>query len=58
MQQCHKRSQTRKPFDILAEGFVSEKSRGLRTAIELFLTGIRGWEAGRRRRLDDGKPAG
>jgi hypothetical protein len=24
-------------------------------AIELFLSGIRGWEAGLRRRLDDGK---
>ncbi len=24
-------------------------------AIELFLDGIRGWEAGLRRRLDDGK---
>ena len=48
----------RKPFDILAEGFVSEKSRGDKTAIELFFTGIAGWEAGLRRRLDDGKHSG
>jgi hypothetical protein len=30
-------------------------SRGDKTAIELFLAGIRGWEAGLRRRMDDGK---
>jgi hypothetical protein len=36
----------RKPFDVLAEGLVSDKSRGDKTAIELFLAGIRGWEAG------------
>jgi hypothetical protein len=46
----------RKPFDVLAEGLLSEKSRGDQTAIELFLAGIRGWEAEPRRRFDDGKP--
>jgi hypothetical protein len=41
----------RKPFDVLAEGLVSEKSRGDWTSIELFLAGIRGWELGLRRRI-------
>jgi hypothetical protein len=36
----------RKPFDVLVEGLVSEKSRGDKTAIELFLVGVRGWETG------------
>jgi hypothetical protein len=45
---------SKKPFDILAEGLISKDSRGNRTAIELFMAGIRGWEAGLRRRLDDG----
>ena len=31
----------RKPFDVLAEGLLSENSRGDKTAIELFLAGIR-----------------
>ena len=31
----------RKPFDILAEGLASEKSRDDKTAIELFLSGVR-----------------
>ena len=44
-------------FDALAEGLVSEKSRGDKTRLELFLGGIAGWEAGLRRRLDGGKPA-
>jgi hypothetical protein len=30
-----------KPFDVLAEGLVSQKSRGDKTAIELFLAGVR-----------------
>jgi len=46
----------RKPFDILAEGLSSENSRGDKTAIELFMAGIRGWEAALRRRLEDEKP--
>jgi hypothetical protein len=33
-----------------------EKSRGDKTAIELFLGGVAGWEAGLRRRRDDAKP--
>ena len=31
------------------------RTRGEKTAIELFIAGIRGWEAGLRRRLDNGK---
>jgi hypothetical protein len=45
----------RKPFDVPAEGPLLKNSRGDKTAIELFLAGIRGWEAGLRRRLDDDK---
>jgi hypothetical protein len=30
-------------------------SRGDKTAIELFIAGVRGWEAGLRRQMDDGK---
>ena len=45
----------RKPFDVLAEGLISQQSRGNKMAIELFLAGVRGWEAGLRRRMDDGK---
>jgi hypothetical protein len=41
----------RKPFYVLAEGLVSEKSRGDKTAIELFLIGVQGWEAGLRRSI-------
>jgi hypothetical protein len=33
----------RKPFDVLAEGLLSEKSRGNWTAIELFCLGIAQW---------------
>jgi hypothetical protein len=40
---------------VLAEGHVSEKSRGDKTAIELFLTGIWGWETELRRKLENGK---
>ena len=32
-------------------------SREDRTAIELFVAGVQGWEAGLRRRLGDGKPS-
>lgn len=45
----------RKPFDVLAEGLLVQSSRGDKTAIELFIAGIRGWEAGLRRRLENGK---
>jgi hypothetical protein len=41
----------KKPFDVLAEGLVSEKSRGDWTPLELFVTGVRCWEAGLRRIL-------
>ena len=44
----------RKPFDVLADGLVSENSRGDRTAIELFIAGVRGWEAGFRSPLGGG----
>ena len=47
----------RKPFDVLAEGLLSEKSRGDKTPLELFIAGIRDWETGLRRRMDDGKPS-
>ncbi|WP_425399885.1 hypothetical protein [Aeoliella sp.] len=45
----------RKPFDGLAERPISEESRGDKTAIELFMLGIRGWEAGLRRQMSDDK---
>jgi hypothetical protein len=37
---------SKKPFDVLAEGLLSEKSRGDKTPLELFLAGVRVWEAG------------
>ena len=46
----------RKPFDVLVEGPALEKSRGDKTAIGLFLAGVRGWEGGLQRRLDDATP--
>jgi hypothetical protein len=39
----------RSPFDFLAEGLVSKNSRGGKTPLELFLAGVRDWEAGLRR---------
>jgi hypothetical protein len=45
----------KKPFDVLAEGLISKNNRDDKTAIELFLTGIWGWEAGLRRKLENGK---
>jgi hypothetical protein len=33
------------PFDLLAEGLISKHSRGDKTAIELFVAGIAGWDA-------------
>jgi hypothetical protein len=32
----------KKPFDVVAEGLSSEKSRGDWTPLELFLAGVRG----------------
>jgi hypothetical protein len=46
----------RKPFDVLAEGLLSENSRDNKMAIELFLAGVRGWESALQRRLYDAKP--
>jgi hypothetical protein len=45
----------RKPFDVLTEGLDLKKSRGDKTAIELFLAGLGSWDAIMRRRMDDGK---
>jgi hypothetical protein len=47
----------RKPFDVLAEGLVSKNSRDNKTAIELFVAGVRGWEAKLRRFLESEKPS-
>jgi hypothetical protein len=44
---------TRKPFDVLAEGLVSENSRGDEPAIELFVAGVRGWGSWRWRQLEN-----
>jgi hypothetical protein len=44
-----------KPFGVFTEGLNSKNSRDDKTAIELFLTGIWGWEAGLRRKLENGK---
>jgi hypothetical protein len=41
----------RKPFDVLAEGLLSEKSRENKTSFELFIAGIQGWETGFRREI-------
>jgi len=43
------------PFGLGAEGLLVQSSRGDKTAIELFLAGIRGWEAGLRQCLNEGK---
>jgi hypothetical protein len=49
----------RKPFDgprgYPAEGPVSENIRDDKTAIELFIAGVCGWEAGLRQQMDAGK---
>jgi hypothetical protein len=47
---------TTKPFDVLAEGLLSEISRGDRTAIELFVVGIRGWDGHLRGQVNNGSP--
>ena len=44
-----------KALAMAARAFVLLKNRGDKTAIELFIAGIRGWEAGLRRRLENGK---
>jgi hypothetical protein len=45
-------NQSEKPFGENVEGLLAEKSRGDKTAIELFITIVRGWEVGVRLRLD------
>ena len=35
----------RKPFDALVEGIISKNSRGDKTAIGLFISGVSGWES-------------
>ena len=45
----------RKPFELVAEGLQKKDSRGNWTAIELFIAGVQGWEAGLRRRMDHGR---
>ena len=35
----------RKPFDVLAEGLLSKKTRGDWTPLELLIAGVRVWEA-------------
>jgi hypothetical protein len=41
----------RNPLNVLAKGLIAKKDRGDKRAIELFLAGILGWEAGMRRIL-------
>jgi hypothetical protein len=41
-------SKMRRPFDVLAEGLISENCQGDWTPLERFLAGVRGWEAGLR----------
>ena len=45
-----------KPFDVLAEGLDHPKSRGDWTPLELLIAGVREWEPGSLRQLEDGKP--
>jgi len=45
----------KEPFDLLAKGLAVLLSRDNKTAIELFLTGLRGWHTGLRRRIEDGR---
>jgi hypothetical protein len=46
----------RNPVNVLAKGLIAKKDRGDKTAIELFIAGIQGWQAGLRRRMGDGTP--
>ena len=41
--------QIRKPFNVLAGGLISEKTRGDKTPLELFLAGVRSWAGGLQR---------
>jgi hypothetical protein len=40
-------------FDMLPEGPLVLSSRGDKTAIDLFLAGVRSWKAGLRARFED-----
>jgi hypothetical protein len=44
----------RKPFDVLVEGRFLKESGEDRTPIELFIAGVRGWEAPLRRQMEGG----
>jgi DNA invertase Pin-like site-specific DNA recombinase len=46
--------QIRKPFDVLAEGLLVQQSRDNKTAIELFLSGLLGWETAMRSMVQGG----
>jgi hypothetical protein len=48
-------NQAKSPSTFSSKGFFLKDSRGDKTGIELFIAGVRGWEAGLRRRLDDGE---
>ena len=41
---------------MLETDCISDNREIDKTAIELFVAGVRGWEAGVRRRVDDGSP--
>jgi hypothetical protein len=43
----------RKPFDVLAERLLSKNNRGDKTALELFVAGVRGWGSWRWRQLEN-----
>ena len=45
----------RKLFDVFAERLNLKNSRDNKTPLELFLAGVRGWEAGLRRRVVEGR---
>jgi hypothetical protein len=39
-------AEIRKPFNVLAEGLLTENSRGDWTQLELFIGGVRDWDTG------------
>jgi hypothetical protein len=47
----------KKPFGKYAGGLIRKDSRGDKTDIELFMAGVRGWEAAVRRRMTGEMPA-
>jgi hypothetical protein len=46
---------TRKSFDVLVEGRFLKTSGEDRTAIELFIAGVRGWDTDLRQQIDEGR---